>query len=414
MYNGNRLLAILLRLCDFESQTMRPQLLCACLAISLPLAAACNRGHSQGANAVVDVATREFQVKGYRLQVFDNSETFSEVRAIDKDAAVIGMREVADSTQTIFSHAYFHIDQGKMRRVPAVEGYTNVEVQAFSSAGRAAGFASRPVGHPGGSLTAIVWDIAAGRITQLSPAPDDSASHAQDMTADGNLVTGYTTGESRIRPCVWNFDEASQTWKITVLSTIEQYNPFIMSSQVIVAPDGNRIAACITVEILAGNQCDSSLHVWKRTEDDWQRELISDEQMHLKDMNNRGEMAVASTVASTRIPCLVRPNGEIVRIALFAGDASGEAHGINDDGLIVGFSDDPHGPDGGPRAFIWSDGRSQALPVPEGVVFSAAHCINDRGQIGGLVDLIVEDAQAEAPESPKIKTLAAIWTPIEK
>ncbi|MEO8269225.1 MAG: hypothetical protein ABI557_05865, partial [Aureliella sp.] len=223
----------------------------------------------------------------------------------------------------------------------------------------------------------------------------------------------------RMLPCVWDWNPSERTWQIETLETIDAYNPYIMSSSVIISPDGQRIAACITVASLPNNIFDSSLFQWQQVDGEWKRQLISDDSMYLCDMNDAGEIAGVITRNAVRLPCLVDLSGRVTLIDLLPGDVSGEARGINSTGTIVGFSDDPPGRDGGPIAFAWQQGKTSQLALPVETTASAAFGINEQGQVAGLLDVPNLDAESssnaatdtEGEVLTEIQTLAFLWTP---
>ena len=99
-------------------------------------------------------------------------------------------------------------------------------------------------------------------------------------------------------------------------------------------------------------------------------------------------------------------------------DISGEASDINNQGIVVGFSDDPPGPEGGPQAFTWQNGKTRPLEIPGENVFSMALGINDHGQIVGLADVVLpSDSQADTKSDAadddteaNVKTLGFVWS----
>ncbi len=359
--------------------------------------------------------------ENFALDIFDNSQTFSQALAINSTGQIIGFREVAEEAGAILSQEPFFMDGQRATRVPLLDGYTNTEVCALSDNGLVVGYASRPIGHPHGSLTGFVWDSKTGVMTRLPAAGKDRSCHAQSINAAGDRITGYTAGSepSRMLPCVWSWSPFEKKWQVETLETIEDYNPYLMSSSVLISPDGQRIAACITVAVLPNNNYDSSLFQWRLEEGEWKRQLISDDQMHLRSMNDAGQIAGVITRDSVRLPCAVDPSGKVTLIDLLPGDVSGEARGINSMGTIVGFSDDPPGVEGGPLAFVWKHGTTSELALPVGTTASAAFGINERGQVAGLLDVSVADVEtnskSEVADSEKaeegVRTLAFRWTP---
>ncbi len=387
------------------------------LSVALLLTLACSPSHSQGEATTV----RQVPGEEYSLVILDNSPTFSQASAINASGQLIGVREVVDKSGNIFSQESFFFDGQKIAKLPLLDGFTNIEASALSDTGLVVGYASRPMGHANGSLTGFVWDSKTEKLTRLMPFANDTASQAHDISADGRRITGYTNGSepTRLRPCLWTWNPATEKWDIEVLSVLQDYNPYTVASRVVISPDGARIAACITVKEYSNNQFDSSLFMWEWSGAKWQRRLVSDEQMVLRDMNNEGEIAAIYTGKTRRDPCFIDAAGKLTLIGTFAGDVSGEAHGINAEGTVVGFSDDPTGPEGGPQAFMWKAGKSRALKLPEGTVYSSAFGINDLGQIAGLLDVVLgAEAGKETPvdasddvEQAKVKTLAFRWTP---
>ncbi len=367
-----------------------------------------------------DLRVRNVAGDDFTLEVFDNSRTLSRALAINATGQIIGLREVADEAGTQLSEQPFFFDGQKMTTLPLLDGYTNLEIRALSDSGSVVGYASRPLGHPQGSLTGFVWDSKTGKMTRLMPAGQDTGCHAQAISADGTRITGYTAGSlpSRMLPCLWTWSAATKTWDIQTLDTLEEFNPYIMSSNVLISPDGQRIVACITVAALPNNIFDSSLFQWTRVDGQWQRQLLSDEQMNLSDINNSGQIAGTVTTQQGRRPCRIESSGEIKLIELLPGDESGEARAIDESGTVVGFSDDPAGPTGGPQAFVWSHGSTRPLALPRATTASMAFGINEAGQIAGLLD--VASSAAAVPDSDQpdsdlddlnIQTLAFRWTP---
>ena len=395
---------------DYSSLTtseplMRYYLMLSFLTVSVFLVG-CSPFAPQSRLKVNEVAEEK-----YTLDIFDNTPTFSQALAINATGQIIGIREVASEEGTILSQEPFLIDGKQSTRVPLLDEYTNIELNALSDNGLVVGYASRPLGNPEGSTTGFVWDSKTGVMTRLMPAGNDVACHAQSISAAGDRITGYTAGSkpTRMLPCVWDWNQTEKKWQIETLETIEDYNPYIMSSGVVVSPDGQRIAACITVANLPNDTYDSSLCHWQQTGGVWKRQLVSDDQMYLCSMNNAGQIAGVITRDAVRLPCTVDVSGQVTLIDLLPGDVSGEARGINSAGTIVGFSDDPAGPDGGPLAFVWKNGTTSELELPVGTTASAAFGINEAGQIVGLLD--VPDADNAEEEDAEVQTLAFRWTP---
>ena len=369
----------------------------------------------------IPVTGDEFAIsgEGFSVRMFDNSPTFSVVTAINSHGAVIGLREQIDAKTQVGGQIGFYRNGTTERAVPILEGYTNTEIQALSDTGMVVGYASRPIGNPRGSITAVAWDSSTGKITDLGKPMGDTGSHAQDICADGTRITGYASGSNpaRLRPCVWTWNREQATWDVSVLPTMYEYNPFLMTSNVLISPDGQRIAACIVSQQLPGGGFEYEVHVWQQDQDQaWVNRKVCAKEFRLKDINNRGMIVGAvNPTTSNNIslrPCWVDEQGALHLIKLFPGDVSGEALGIDESGTVVGFSDDPPGPDGGPQAFIYRDGLTKQLELPPQTHFSSAQAINSHGQIGGMMDVTIPPANKQEPNSePIVKTLGFVWTP---
>ncbi|GIX00402.1 MAG: hypothetical protein KatS3mg111_3734 [Pirellulaceae bacterium] len=361
--------------------------------------------------------TRSWEGEEFSLQLFDNSDSYSCVTAINNQGHVIGIREAANEDGTILSQKSWYSDGKRTRDVPLLEGFTNIVAEAISDSGLVVGFASRKMGHPQGSLVGFVWDPQSETPMRLSPARGDTASHAFDITADGARVCGYTTGANpaRLRPCVWDWNDQVQRWEVTVLEAVFDYNPYLMTGRAVISPNGSQVAACVTERFLGEGRIDSSLYVWKATDSGWRRTQLSPLQMRLHDINNAGVMVGDLAQPTARVPCRIDADGQVIELGFLPGDRSGEARGINASGWIVGFSDNPGNLDSGPRAFLLRGESIEQLPLPDESIFSAAYAINDRGQIGGLADVSLPDSQAVDPESGKpqeiVKTVGFVWTP---
>ena len=202
-------------------------------------------------------------------------------------------------------------------------------------------------------------------------------------------------------------------WDVSALPTIEDSNPFLITGGTVISPDGKRIAACITFKIHPGNRFDSSLYAWNLSEKgEWLRQEVSAESGVMRDLNNRGEMAVSMGSNHGLVPVRVNLEGEITIIDLLPGDESGEARAITATGAIFGLSNDPAGPEGGPQAFVATGSQAEVLKLHPSSLYSAAYAVNDRGQIAGLLDVEVPNENAGEGEPAVLeKTLGFRWTP---
>ncbi len=327
----------------------------------------------------------------YELRLIKNSPTFTQVIAVNSKLEVIGIREVQDGAITAQKNFFRKGDQDVEIRVP--EGFSNIEVQALSDSGIVAGYTSRPLGGSEGSVHAFVWDSQTDVLTRLSPLDGDVSSNAQDISADGKMVTGYSVGNMppRMRPCVWSQSDDGK-WNSVVLETVLDVNPYLQASQVLISPNGKYVAACITEKQISEFIYDSSLFVWAHDSNrGWERRKVSEEQPKLKDINDEGVMVGSVSDGNVTQACQVTLAGQLNRIDFLPGDVSSVAYGINNAGTIVGVSDDPPGNDGGPRAFRVKSGVLSPLPLPKDTVDSAALTINQQGVVGGFLYRESED-----------------------
>ena len=322
----------------------------------------------------------------FKLRKISNSKTFSQANAINSRLEVIGIREVTEGpfmrTKCFFRNGE---DEAEIR---AHREFTNLDAFAISDSGLVVGYVSRTFRSEGGSVRAFVWDSRTKEMTLLDPLPSDAVCHAQDISADGNLISGYSIGSlpARARPCVWEWSQQNKKWGVQELSTIIPNSPFLQASQVIISPDGKRIAACITEEQISDMIFNSSLFVWERTGSlDWQRRKISDEQPKLKDMNNSGTMVGCDFPNGIKRACYVELSGEIVIMELLPGNDSSEANGITNSGVIVGTCENKSRETGGPTAFVFRKGVVEPLVLPTNTVHSSALGINQEEAICGYI-----------------------------
>lgn len=405
------------------------------LALStLLLAIGCRARADESASKAVVLGSSKvvksiWKTDGGELEVFDNSATYSQILDINASGAVVGMREVLDEKKTITSQVYFYLDDKISHDIPKLDGYTNIEVKALSDDGKVVGYASRRIGSPNGSLTAILWDRETKKVVNLGALEGDTTSQAQDISADGSLIVGYSTGArpARIRPCVWKWKPSAQQWEAAELDTKFFNNPYLVTGGVAISPDGQRIAACITVEILSNQFFDSSLFIWEVKDGSWTRRLVSDDAGRIKDMNNRGDVVMNITSPEGPHPFWFNSDGIKTAIELLPGDVTGQAQAIDENRVVVGLSDDPAGPVGGPEAFVWQEGKTSSPSYAQNAFYSASYASNAKGQVGGLIDVVIVDGNIKlaGPKGQRIgedigdvkeedieaKTIGFRWTP---
>jgi uncharacterized membrane protein len=347
----------------------------------------------------------------YEIEIFENSETLSAVLAINKNGAVIGSREASNEAGTIFHTEYFFSSGEFFAKMPIPEGYTNVEAVAISDNDLVVGYASRPLGSQGGSLHAVIWNPRKETVEFLPIAAGDSACQAQAISADGSRITGYSTGPERLRPVLWGWSNEEEKWSVAVLPTVIEYNPYLMSSSLRISPDGKNIVGCCTEKILPGDRHDSSLYGWQQNESgDWERRMIHEEQLYVRGLNNQGETVGSVIGPNGRLPCYVSATGDLQLLELLPGDVAGEARGINSQSQIVGWSDEPPGTDGGPKACMWSPKGAVTQVHLSEIPYSMLYGINDSGQLAGMLSIRTEkeeDSEQQAELALGFRTVAA-------
>jgi hypothetical protein len=322
----------------------------------------------------------------FELRRISNSKSFSQIIAINEPLEMIGTRELTDAG--ISTSKSFLRRGSEEFEIPIPKDFTNVEACALSDNGLVVGYVSRAFGAVGGSVKAFVWDSRSNVQMSLPPLESDIVCHAQDISADGKRITGYSIGNEppRMRPCVWDWQEKTKSWIPQELPSIEPNNPFLQTAHVIISPDGKRVAASITEEQVSQFVFNSSLFVWEHTEDGkWKRTKVSDEQPKLRDMNNQGTMVGSVKKDEITRACIIDLQGNITLIELLSGDESSEAYGITNSGVVVGLSDDPPGASGSPQAFIYLNGVVSPLALSPETVTSAAFAINQDGVIAGYL-----------------------------
>ena len=322
------------------------------------------------------------------ITLIDNSVGISQVMDLNSHGQIIGKKEIQIGPLGLSQVPYFY-DAMRETRVEILDGYTNIEPEALSDSGHVVGYVSRSIGHPQGSLQAFLWKSSTKRIIGLGTLPGHRSSHALDITQNGNLIVGYSTGADpeQMVPCMWEKNNAG--WACTPLQTIFRYNPVLLASRVVVSNDGQQIAACIAVKVIDKKLplLQSALCVWRRLADkNWERLLVRNGSYRLAGINNHGMLAGSCVTHGHRRGFVYDSANGFQLLELLEGDESGQALDLNNKGTVVGYSDDPFGPIGGPQAFVWSNGQMSALRFPVPVLYSSAQTINDHSQIGGYLE----------------------------
>ena len=350
-----------------------------------------------GVTAFADKVQDERSPSQQSWELIDNSETASQVIALNQLGHVVGIRDVPMGNIGLESAPFIYID-GQQIEIPKPTGFTNLMPEAISDRGQVVGYVSRVIGHPEGSLRGFVFQTENGQIRVLPPLEGHRASHAFDISDDGTVISGCSTGRDppRMVPCVWTEDNGQ--WHAESLPAIYDFNPYLLTSRVVISGDGRHIAGCLTVDIVPGDLPRYINHLFEWTQRDnghWELLARSDRGVELAGINNQQMIAGTCRVNRQRRPFVLDSAGEFQVLDLLEADVSGRAADIDNHGRVVGYSDDPPGPQGGPQAFIWSQGSVQPIVFPRPVVYSSAAAINDKGQIAGFVEPTVEDSEQD-------------------
>ena len=331
------------------------------------------------------------------LQLIDNSVGLSQVVDLNSRGEVLGTKEVEIRGLGLGQEPFFQRGANESK-IEFPRGFTNLEPQALSDTGVVVGYVSRVIGHPDGSLRAFAWDTATATHAHLELPDGMKGSVALDVSSDASVISGYLTGSNpaRMLPCIWQAD--GRSWNCTPLSTLHDYNPILVGSRVVVSDNGSKVAACLTVEVIPGEipLYHNALFLWQRTEAGrWQRSSLRDGSVKISNINNHGMIVGDQNVKGYQRAFVYDPASGFSMPDLLEGDESSRALDVNNGGVVVGFSDDPYGPEGGPTAFVWRSGEITPVNFPVETVFSSATSINDHGRIGGYLILTEEDDQPD-------------------
>jgi len=278
----------------------------------------------------------------------------------------------------VISQVPFFSSKGQQTDLPLLKGYTATFPAAVSDDGLVVGRVSRPPTRNAKAKAgvvplnqAFVWTHNSG-IQGLGMLKDDVASVACDVSSDGRRISGFSLGENRLRACIW--EREGQGWRAGPLPQEAQLG----SNTVHLSDDGNSAAAVDgTVPVL-----------WKRDEQGkWWREVIgSSGSMIPRGLNNASVVVGIrhSNQGTTDAVVWMRGKG-LETIKLPAGYTRAEASAVNNFGIIVGLIDGPAGSDVGPNGFVSFDGQTKIIKE-DSAYLSSATCINDQGQVAGIVE----------------------------
>lgn len=235
---------------------------------------------------------------------------------------------------------------GHLRRLPPFEGGNNSYAAAVNASDQIVGWAETGVGDPSCvspqvlQFRAALWTANGAQVTELPPLGDDQASAATDINAKGDVVgisgaCDVAVGRFSARHAVlWHNGRARA---IPTFGGVSWNTPASINDQGQVAGFAN----------LPGGK------------------------------DRRGQFNERAFFWD--------PHTGLIQIGVLAGDITSDATSINNDGVVVGYS---NAPDGSTRAFIWKMG-SKPVDLNTLVVggyggkLIDARDINDAGEITG-------------------------------
>jgi uncharacterized membrane protein len=317
----------------------------------------------------------------YEVLAFKNDGL--NVVAVNARGDVVGFESVERKERPgIVEEAPFFARGKEVTYLPTLKGYTATFPAAVSDDGLVVGRASKP-GSPGRRVMlrnqAFVWD-ARGGIRGLGALEGDFASFATGVTRDGRRISGYTLGENRLRPCVWDRD--GERWTGTALPSGAK----LTSHTVPISDDGKYVAA-----VDAAEPC-----LWTRDgSGTWTREVIGEAgSLYPRAVNNSGTVVgLRHTLTGATHAVVWTRKGGVRLMAKPKGYVRSEANAVNNLGVAVGMADGPPGGKLGPNAVVF-EGETVRVVTEGGPNFAAANAINDRGQVAGIMEV------PEEPEAP--------------
>jgi probable HAF family extracellular repeat protein len=230
---------------------------------------------------------------------------------------------------------------------------------AVNEAGQVVGSADTP----GGLRHAYIWDPATGEMTDLGTLPPYSQSEANDINSAGEVVgIGTTTG---------NLSEGF-LWREGEMMNIGNLGSPDVSAKGV--SDATQIVgyARVAPEL-------SHAFVW---EDGVMTDIpstIGGNASAAWDINNHGRIVGSASTGSER-HAFLWVDGAMTDLGTLGGESS-TAHGVNDVGQVVGWSERAPGGDRIFHAFLWEDGKMIDVGALLGLSNGKAEVINNQGQI---------------------------------
>ena len=318
------------------------------------------------------------------IRYIGNSASISQLVDLTCGGMTIGMKEI-ERRRGLLEMVPFYHDGLNESSVPSLDGFTSLQLQRLSDTGMVVGTAGRVPTVSNGAFQGFIWSETEDRLERLEWLAGYRGSSAFDVSADGRRITGFCVGANppRIVPCLWELRGGK--WKCERIATPRDYNPFLTTGRVVISDDGKTIAAC-AYDRLERGEFSNYLFIWREVNQAWKRTLQRKGAFHLANVSNDGLIVGTFRGNGSERAFVFDPVHGLRLLELLPGDARSAALDVNNDGTVVGFSDDPYGPTGGPQAFVWTSGKPQPLALPSNVAYSAATCITDKNQIGGYAE----------------------------
>ncbi|WP_406699637.1 HAF repeat-containing protein [Singulisphaera sp. Ch08] len=291
----------------------------------------------------------------------------------------------------VLYQAPFYAKGKQLTYLPLLDGYTATFPAAVSDDGLVVGRVGKPA-PPGVRVhfrnQAFVWEAARG-IQGLGALKEDIASFACDVSSDGRRISGFSVGDNRIRACVWDRD--GDRWQATAMP----HETRLGSNVVAISDNGKYVTAVDGVVPCLWSQSPSG---------EWTREAIGEASSLVPRAVNNTATVVGVRFTGDGLTHAVRWNRDegVKLLEKPKGYVRSEASAVNNNGLIVGMVDGPHGSKIGPNAFAYQNGQLHLINEG-GPSFTAATCVNDRGQLAGVVEAEEEDQEPKTEGLPTKK-----------
>ncbi len=303
----------------------------------------------------------------------------SHVRHLNGHGDAVGLWEVFDTQARIAAEIPFAVVEDKFHVLPKHSPYAAFEPQAISDTGIIVGHVRSPSVGKLPAYQAVFYDVQRRLVLPLDRLSKTGISIACDISADGTTISGQCSG----LPCVWTLTK--DRWQVQPLAC--RFGEAVgNTTRVMLSPNGRLAVAVLTLD-----RNDVRTVVWTKNDETWTREVRSREQWAAFEINDHGTIVGSVPIVRNGQPVTeaakIDPNGTLEKLGFLADDLSSTARGINNAGVIVGWSDSPARQDCGPRGFVWRDGAMTPLPLT--AESHQALTVNERGDIGGM--LVTDD-----------------------